>query len=507
MNRENEYIGILDALTRIKSEIITESTEELAMTGMMPEQSQKELKVLIDITGAVFGGFHAMGIPVSDVGKVVSVTIGGRDFTCPKGAVKFDTADIKHVDKPIVNQPVKEEAPIVETPIVDKDEPTVNSNPVNSNPIVEEKEEVSEPTLETVETSKETITPDPVEMVSEAEDIDLNDDDDEIDFEGLFDDNETSDETSITEEDTVSEEVSDAPTNINDFVDSMTSNLNEEEAPVSNEPDYMQMLKDTGYDKPIETEKEEPTYNSTYNDEDDTEEEEDDSTIPNIQSGMNFSNFFVEEQNKDAAGFVYSFSKISIMHTDRMGGGHPEEMYIMVAPLSIYKQEISSVPIVVTIVHNGKHVTCSSYDTLDEGKNIVLIDIDEFYFLCRGSFTADGKFRATVVTTGISAAQGDKMNILSSKTYGNALDPETKNGHIKFSYKSEAGDGYIEVIPFGKPGDEDFVAIVKNKEFIDYYLMSKSLRANSKAIVYSKGGISNELLCHWDGDILMADLI
>ena len=36
-----------------------------------------------------------------------------------------------------------------------------------------------------------------------------------------------------------------------------------------------------------------------------------------------------------------------------------------------------------------------------DGKNIVTIDIDEFYFLCRGSFSEDGHFVAKVITTSL----------------------------------------------------------------------------------------------------------
>ena len=229
----------------------------------------------------------------------------------------------------------------------------------------------------------------------------------------------------------------------------------------------------------------------------------------NVSMGINKEEFFLDEQSKKESEFVYCFSKLSVMHTDMGGGGRPEEMLVMVAPLKIYKYASTSVPIVVTIVHNGKSVTASSYDILEEGKNIVTIDIDEFYFLCRGSFDDKGKFKASIVTTGISSQQGDRITPLFSKTYGNGAAKETRNGHIKFHYTADSGPGSVEVIPFGVQGDrsEDFVAIIKNTEFVDYYLVSKSLKANTRAIIYSEGGVMNELVCHWEDDTLIADLI
>ena len=229
----------------------------------------------------------------------------------------------------------------------------------------------------------------------------------------------------------------------------------------------------------------------------------------NISMGIAKDEFFIDEQSKLESEFVYCFSKLSVMHTDMGGGGRPEEMLVMIAPLKIYKYSQTSVPIVVTIVHNGKSVTASSYDILEEGKNIVTIDIDEFYFLCRGSFDDKGKFKASIVTTGISSQQNDRITPLFSKTYGNGTAKETRNGHIKFHYTADSGPGSVEVIPFGVQGDrsEDFVAIIKNTEFVDYYLVSKSLKANTRAIIYSEGGVMNELVCHWEDDTLIADLI
>ena len=214
-----------------------------------------------------------------------------------------------------------------------------------------------------------------------------------------------------------------------------------------------------------------------------------------------------EEQSKPVEEFVYNMSKLSMSHVN---DGSPEEIIVMIAPLKIPRVATAAVPIIVSLYSRGKTVTKTSYDMGDGGKTIVTIDINDFYFLCRGSFDDDGKFKPMITTTGDSSTLGDRLNVVSSKTYGNAKAPNTKNGHIKMKYISESGQGTIEVFPFGTAGDSEFVVMVKNPEFCDAYYINQKGRTGSSTIIYGKNDenevVRLEIIPNWEGDVLAVEV-
>ena len=493
--RANEYVSILESLQRIRNGIVQDNAEVLSMTGYMPESAQKELGILLDITASVFVGFSELGLSLEDKGNFVAVTIAGKEFLCPKEKLGTKQVTLREETKTevatqnIAADPVEVEVKAEETPAASD----------------ENVAEIGE------------IIPEAAPETDEASPLSSDEEDDVFSSETESEDDSKSD-------DLVDSLMKDFYKNVDNLDDNAKENPGEAENPSSENGEedseskdailetsddsqsLLDMVNRPVYEAPVEEKKEE-TYEETI------EVKDEPVSSAKIIGGAPVAvkkreiEFFDDENKKAASEMIYTYSKMSVKHLDVMGGGRPEEMLVMIAPLKISKYECSSVPIIVTIVHNGKQKTCSSFDTLEKGKNIVLIDIDEFYFLCRGSFDRDGNFKAMIVTTGLSAQQGDQITILSSKTYGNSLNPGTKNGHIKFRYDADAGDGVIEVFPFGHPGDDDFVALVRNKEFADYYLISKILKTQSKAMVFSKGDISNELVCHWDGDLLEVELV
>ena len=237
------------------------------------------------------------------------------------------------------------------------------------------------------------------------------------------------------------------------------------------------------------------------------EPEPEPSVVPKPQANSTVQSFnrgdmFIEEPSKPVSEMIYNMSKLTLTHID---GGKPEEIIVMIAPLKISRVSAPAVPIIVTLYNRGKVVTKSSYDMGDGGKAIVTIDINEFYFLCRGSFDENGKFKAFITTTGISSTQGDRLNCVSSKTYGNAQERTTKNGHVKVRYESESGPGTIEVFPFGTQQDDEFVVLVKNPEFCDTYYLSQRGRSGSTAIIYGVDG-KLEVVPNWNGDVLEVEV-
>ena len=219
---------------------------------------------------------------------------------------------------------------------------------------------------------------------------------------------------------------------------------------------------------------------------------------------------FEEEKSKKSNEFLYSFYKIQVMHVDKFGKGIPEMMLAEIIPLEICNEPRISVPIMVTLVHGNKYKCFSSYDTLDTQHNLIQADIDDFHFFCRGYYDENGNFASSISLTGQSYKNNDKMEILKKFDFGND-NKDRKNGHIKFSYESEAGVGTIEVVPFGFAGDPDFLAIIKNNEFINYYLKSKTLKIYSNIEIYTPDGTVKEIQCNWIGEepnlVLQAEIV
>jgi hypothetical protein len=229
-------------------------------------------------------------------------------------------------------------------------------------------------------------------------------------------------------------------------------------------------------------------------------------SVPNVSVSRRGDNW-EEEQMKSQSSMIYNMSKLTLAHID---GGKPEEIIAMIAPLKVSRVASPAVPIIVTLWNRGKVVYKTSYDMGDGGKTIVTIDINEFYFLCRGSFDEKGNFKAFITTTGQSSQQGDRLTVVSSKNYGNSLNPDTNNGHIKMRYNSMSGPGTIEVFPFGTEKDGEFIVFVKNTEFNDIYYISQRGRTGSSVIIFGQdeNGLETklEIVPTWNGDILEVEV-
>lgn len=156
-------------------------------------------------------------------------------------------------------------------------------------------------------------------------------------------------------------------------------------------------------------------------------------------------------------------------------------------------------PIVVHVYSHGNFKTASSYDTKDSGHNIVTLEIDNFYLLIRGGFDSNGKFMSFVMTTGLSANQGDIINVLSKEEgYTGPILPGS--GHIKFE-----DDGNIyEIFPLNLQENE-YLCILISKEFLDYYVVAKNY--GSPKIRIFENGTQKEIIAGWSGDVFEADIL
>ena len=216
---------------------------------------------------------------------------------------------------------------------------------------------------------------------------------------------------------------------------------------------------------------------------------------------MNRDSLFIEEKVKRADEFVFCEYKISVAHKNC----RPEDIYFTVSPLKIKKYATPSVPILVTAYYKGKVYYESSYKNNEDGRNLITMEINEYYFLIRGSFDENGKFDVQIMTTGISVNQGDTLTILSKDEHTPVGD-KVKNGHIKFKYDSYEGDTIVEIFPLGI-GTSDFVIIERVKDFVDYKLISDGKYGYKRYLVYDKNKDKAEVVCNWIDDVLETDIV
>ena len=527
--KQSSYAEILDIINKMKSSIVTSCTEQLMMTGIMPTSAQNELKVLSQIAGAVFNGIISLGTEVfedENNPSLVFTDLCGKRYNCAKINI---SNSVSNSAKPL-------SASEAYSMTIDTDMASTKPVEMNKKVSIEEFEEPRKVEIEKEpEPTPVVVTPPVVEIPKQEEPsytgyIPLNE---EEEF------GEEKEETTFSEQEPAKEEVQpikeevplvapkvpeeDDLSDDDDFGEE-PKKVQEEEPKAKVEFPAKQLDDDLFSDddfeldippeKPIETVAPAPALMDEplapipiAEEEDSPEPEPEPSVVPKPQANSTVQSFnrgdmFIEEPSKPVSEMIYNMSKLTLTHID---GGKPEEIIVMIAPLKISRVSAPAVPIIVTLYNRGKVVTKSSYDMGDGGKAIVTIDINEFYFLCRGSFDEDGKFKAFITTTGISSTQGDRLNCVSSKTYGNAQERTTKNGHVKVRYESESGPGTIEVFPFGTQQDDEFVVLVKNPEFCDTYYLSQRGRSGSTAIIYGVDG-KLEIVPNWNGDVLEVEV-
>lgn len=223
-------------------------------------------------------------------------------------------------------------------------------------------------------------------------------------------------------------------------------------------------------------------------------------------ASLNKKDLFIEEYSKQTDDIIYEMFDIAMTHSGYAGGGKPEELQIMIAPLKIQKFACPSVPIIVSIYHKGKIITKSSYDQSEDGKNLVTMDVNEFYLLFRGAFDANGEFRGYITTTGISASQGDVLNVISNEKFGKCDGRNVNNGHIKIKSILDDKPGTVEAFPFGDPENNEFIVATKNDEFVDYLYISNSAKGLKKALIFTESGAKKQVVCSWDEDYTQMSL-
>lgn len=516
--KQMKYASILEIIDGMKQDVVQTSMQQLMLTGVMPESSQNELKVLSQITGAIFNGMITIGTEVysdeSNDGLVYTV-IGDKKYSCARINISNSVS--------ISSKPLSaSEAYSMTSSTVETQAPTVE--PAKKVSLEEFNDVPAEGQKEQKKKEEEKEKEDKVEEFPAQEEVELASTEPEetnspFQF-GKLDEAAEFGDTEEEEDDAPSMEIEGTPavfTRTEVEEQEEEEEQKEEEEPVSLEAEESldDLLSDDDFDTPSTPIAPAPvSYDPDLENDEDFEEDtapvrEEPKAVeaPVAVQTIRRGDMFEEEQQKSINTMLFNISKLTLSHID---GGKPEEIVVMMAPLKVSRVAAPAVPIIVTLYNRGKVVTKTSFDMGDQGKAIVTIDINEFYLLCRGSFDDEGHFKAFIITTGLSSQQGDRLSVVSSKNYGNSLDENVKNGHIKMRYEAEAGPGTIEVFPFGTEKDGEFVVMVKNTEFCDTYYINQKGRTGSSVLIYGKdssGDIGRlEIVPTWNGDILEVEV-
>lgn len=445
MKKKEIYGTILKNVQIIKQGIMTELADELPF-GITNAAAVSELESLADINGIVMKELHKQGenyLPVDGKPQFVAMEVDGERYISHISKVEEVAAQTKTKDIP----PAREEdlQRRVETPVVPVPVPVpVTEAPVKDAPLAATENYDFVPSVE--ETA-------PVE-------------------EEVPEENSTQVETPVSEESTEETTPMENTTPVEEPVDetpaTQEQNLVEDEVQEVPQIPAPQIIGEI-------------------------------TSLPNINS-MQKAEIFTEEKEKSIDEFVYDIRRIMVSHM----GSAPEEMQFFIAPLKIYKYSCTAAPIVVSVYYRGRYYNFSSYDKIEDGRNMVSAEINEYYFLIRGFFDEKGRFCSTIQTTGISANQNDRINVISSDAH-HPTGPAVGNGHLKFRFNGDEGTGIIEVFP-REPGEDEYLLVVRYGEFLDYPIISKSPGGIQKYRLVNDG-MNSELICVWNGDILSAEIV
>ncbi len=445
MKKKEIYGTILKNVQIIKQGIMTELADELPF-GITNTAAVSELESLADINGIVMKELHKQGenyLPVDGKPQFVAMEVDGERYISHISKVEEVAAQTKTKDIP----PAREEdlQRRVETPVVPVPVPVpVTEAPVKDTPLAATENYDFVPSVE--ETA-------PVE-------------------EEVPEENSTQVETPVSEESTEETTPMENTTPVEEPVD---------ETPATQEQNLVE--DEVQEIPPIPA----PQIIGEI------------TSLPNINS-MQKAEIFTEEKEKSIDEFVYDIRRIMVSHM----GSAPEEMQFFIAPLKIYKYSCTAAPIVVSVYYRGRYYNFSSYDKIEDGRNMVSAEINEYYFLIRGFFDEKGRFCSTIQTTGISANQNDRINVISSDAH-HPTGPAVGNGHLKFRFNGDDGDGIIEVFP-REPGKDEYLLVIRYGEFLDYPIISKSPGGIQKYRLVNDG-MNSELVCVWNGDILSAEIV
>lgn len=225
--------------------------------------------------------------------------------------------------------------------------------------------------------------------------------------------------------------------------------------------------------------------------------------------GMGFSN---DEEGKHSLftakreNVLYDTFELMILPPIETGR-KPEPLSVMVAPIEIPTAPAASVPLIASFVFRGKHYTKSSLEHLEKGKNLCVIEIEEYCFLLRGFFDENMKFHSMIATAKRSIDEKIDLKVISRASYGTAerSDEERENGLV-FVTNEDRTPLKCNIFPLTGDDSANFVCVTRTLDFIDYHYHAENVHGAQEIIV----SINNEktvIHCKYEDGMMIADAV
>jgi hypothetical protein len=205
--------------------------------------------------------------------------------------------------------------------------------------------------------------------------------------------------------------------------------------------------------------------------------------------------------------FVFDNYKLSLL---KKGNVHTQEISATIAPLEPYNPQIPLeeqmiVPIVISVYIDNAYFGASSYQTIETGKNILIVDIADYRFMFRGGYrqTPDNKIRFVSQIMDASEAKDVTITPLQKKSYPeDGITQFATNGHLRFVQVVPDVRGpqeyVIHAIPFDM-NSNDFIIVAHGPVFTDQLFCENRKGVNGQRLTaYIGSNNSNvNIDCNW----------
>lgn len=432
------YNLILSASKSLNQELLNSCSNHLMLTGTVPEKYQTQLKKINAITGIVFDILLSNDYEYTQEDNIIKIYVEENEFVCLKDQIEFFGQDASSVSFAQEELPITDDAP-------EEEELILFPIDTDSDLPADDARAVSYPAEDTA---------------AEETAMDLN----------TF--------MQLSKKNALGEE-----NNPQDIMDAHMETPAGQSMENPGMQDFINWLMET--EAPLDVEESTPQNDAGFL-----------VSKPDVSgAGLNLNEKVLARYTKKKDEFVFISYKIRVMTP---GLGNMKEMSVMIAPLAIPEGACPSAPIITSIVCDGRISTKSSYEMEENGKNMLVIRVNnEYEFLVRGFFSSSCTFGGFVATTGKSVERGDKIEVLEEKFYGKADTGTFPAFTINYNEAYDPAQAYI--LPLINDKKDNFIFFEKTAEFTEYMYYTEDSLGLQK-IMITDNGVRKEVVCRWEGD-------
>lgn len=454
------YNLILSASKSLNQELLNSCSNHLMLTGTVPEKYQTQLKKINAITGTVFDILLSNDYEYTQEDNIIKIYVEENEFVCLKDQIEFfgqdaDSKNISAVRTEVGLLPLSQN-PMAEASFAQEELPVTDDAP-------EEEELILFP----IDTDSDLPADDARAVSYPAEDTAA--EETAMDFNTFM---------QLSKKNALGEE-----NNPQDIMDAHMETPARQSMENPGMQDFINLLMDT--EAPLDVEESTPQNDAGFL-----------VSKPDVSgAGLNLNEKVLARYTKKKDEFVFISYKIRVMTP---GLGNMKEMSVMIAPLAIPEGACPSAPIITSIVCDGRISTKSSYEMEENGKNMLVIRVNnEYEFLVRGFFSSSCTFGGFVATTGKSVERGDKIEVLEEKFYGKADTGTSPAFTINYNEAYDPAQAYI--LPLINDKKDNFIFFEKTAEFTEYMYYTEDSLGLQK-IMITDNGVRKEVVCGWEGD-------